>query len=84
MAPCLQDAQQPQAVVPAGSTVEYDIKLLRFVKVGGHTFYIVAAMQRSGRGGAPACLLACLPACSYANAGGVKGWVQEGCGRGCT
>ncbi|PRW33606.1 peptidyl-prolyl cis-trans isomerase FKBP62-like isoform A [Chlorella sorokiniana] len=27
-----QDSQQPQAVVPAGSTVEYDVKLLRFVK----------------------------------------------------
>lgn len=78
--------------MPAGSTVEYDVKLLRFVKVG-RTVYIVTAMQRRERGGVPACWLAaalcqggsaCLLACcSYAKAGGVQGWVQAGCGRGC-
>ena len=46
-AAALQDSQQPQAVVPAGSTVEYDVKLLSFVKVGG-------PCMRSLRGGGDA------------------------------
>ena len=38
---CVQDSQQAQAVVPAGSTVEYDVKLLSFVKVGvGATVFL--------------------------------------------
>ena len=61
----LQDSQQPLGVVPAGSTLEYDVTLHSFVKVGGwvpHCLFVCLACF------SPRASFCCLPLAAAAAA----------------